>query len=53
LFPPKLKKIEEVEMPDNMGAVITTKKSKKTENNECFINVNTNSPEDVVAKMYY
>lgn len=51
IVPTDAKKIEEVENAfDNMGAVIKTTKSKTGKYTSVSINVNMNSPEDVVAK---
>jgi uncharacterized protein len=51
IVPTEAKKIEEVENAfDNMGAVIKTTKSKTGKYTSVSINVNMNSPEDVVAK---
>lgn len=51
IVPTDTKKIEEVENAfDNMGAVIKTTKSKTGKYTSVSINVNMNSPEDVVAK---
>lgn len=51
IVPTEAKKIEEVENAfDNMGAVIKTTKSKTGKYTSVSINVNMNSPEEVVAK---
>ena len=51
IVPTEAKKIEEVENAfDNMGAVIKTTKSKTGKYTSVSINVNMDSPEDVVAK---
>jgi len=51
IVPTDAKKIEEVENAfDNMGAVIKTTKSKTGKYTSVSINVNMDSPEDVVAK---
>lgn len=51
IVPTETKKIEEVENAfDNMGAVIKTTKSKTGKYTSVSINVNMDSPEDVVAK---
>ena len=51
IVPTDAKKVEAVENAfDNMGAVIKTTKSKTGKYTSVSINVNMNSPEDVVAK---
>ena len=51
IVPTDTKKIDEVENAfDNMGAVIKTTKSKTGKYTSVSINVNMNSPEDVVEK---